>query len=321
LHKGNKILVTGCAGFIGYHTCLDLLLNGYHVIGVDDLNSYYDKKLKESRLKKIINHKNFKFHKQDISNLISLEKIFIDNKPTKVINLAAQAGVRHSLKNPHIYIDTNIKGFVNIIECCRNNNVEGLIYASSSSVYGGNLNLPFSECDRTDNPLSIYAATKKSNELIANSYNNLFGIHSTGLRFFTVYGPWGRPDMAIYIFSKKIIEGKSIPVFNNGEMWRDFTYIDDIVSGIRSSVENNYPLEIFNLGNSHTFKIIDLIKKLEVLLGREAKLDFLGMQMGDVKKTNADINRAVQMLNYAPKTDFDRGLSKFVLWFKKYYSL
>ena len=316
-----RILITGSSGFIGMHACKNLLDDGYKVFGIDNMNDYYDVSLKEARLNILLDYDNFNFKRVDISNLRQVEKIFETFKPQKVVNLAAQAGVRYSLENPHAYIQSNVVGFTNIIELCRNYEVKGLIYASSSSVYGGNEKIPFSVSDRVDKPISIYAASKKSNELIAYTYNHLFGLHSTGLRFFTVYGPWGRPDMAMYIFANKISSGKAISVFNHGEMQRDFTYIDDIISGIRSSIENNYQLEVFNLGNNKTENIIDVIRIMEKELGRKARISFMDIQPGDVEKTFANIDYEKEKLNYNPKTSITVGIEKFIKWFKTYHSI
>ena len=315
----NKILVTGSAGFIGFHLCKSLLKDGFEILGIDNVNNYYDSNLKHDRLALLNQYQNFTFKKIDISDRESLTKVFISFKPQKVINLAAQAGVRHSIENPYVYMDTNLVGFLNIIELCRHNNVEGLIYASSSSVYGGNKKMPFSVDDRVDNPISIYAATKRANELIANSYSHLYGLHTTGLRFFTVYGPWGRPDMAMHIFAKNILNGDSIKVFNHGDMKRDFTYIDDIVSGIKSAIDKNFLCNIFNLGNSKSEKLMDVIGLIENKIGIDAKIEFLPMQLGDVKESFADITEATKLLGYYPTTDVDVGISKFIDWFKKYY--
>ena len=264
-----RILVTGVAGFIGFHLCKSLLDDGYEVLGIDNLNDYYDLKLKHARLNQLTPYKNFTFEKIDIANRKALTKTFTDFKPNKVVNLAAQAGVRYSIENPYAYMNSNLVGFLNIIELCRHNNVKGLIYASSSSVYGGNTKIPFSVEDRVDKPIALYGATKRANELIAYSYSHLYGLHSTGLRYFTVYGPWGRPDMAMYIFTKKILVGESIPVFNNGNMRRDFTYIDDIVSGTRSAINKNYKCEIFNLGNNKSEDLMDLIYYIEKYLNKK----------------------------------------------------
>ena len=269
-----KILVTGVAGFIGYHLCKSLLEDDYEVLGIDNINDYYDPKLKLARLEQLKPYKNFKFEKVDIADRDSITQSFQTFNPQKVVNLAAQAGVRYSLENPYAYMDSNLVGFLNIIELCRNNNVEGFIYASSSSVYGSNKKIPFSVEDRVDNPISLYAASKKSNELIANAYSHLYGLNTTGLRFFTVYGPWGRPDMALFIFTKNILEGVPIPVFNHGEMKRDFTYIDDIISGTRAAIDSNYKCEIFNLGNHKSERLMDVVSLIELNLGKKAEIKF-----------------------------------------------
>ena len=308
MKKRNRILVTGCAGFIGMHLCNKLFQLGYNVIGIDNLNDYYDVNLKLKRLSFLQNNPSFTFLKTDISNKNKLEDVFKNHKPNKVVNLAAQAGVRYSLINPQ----SNIFGFMNILECCRHYDVEGLVYASSSSVYGGNKKVPFSESDNVDSPVSIYAASKKANELMAHSYNHLFGIRSTGLRFFTVYGPWGRPDMAMYIFANKILKNEPIEVFNNGQMKRDFTFIDDIVDGIVSSIKKNYNKEIFNLGNNKSEDLMDIVSMIEKKIGKKAKVLFKPMQLGDVEKTYADIESAKQKLGYSPKTDVQEGIDKFI---------
>ena len=261
--NNKKILVTGCAGFIGMHLCKKLLDDGFEVLGVDNLNDYYDVKLKKRRLSNLEKYKDFYFQKIDIINFKSLSDSFSQFKPRKVVHLAAQAGVRYSLENPHAYINSNILGFMNILECCKNYSIKGLIYASSSSVYGLNKKIPFSVNDTVNKPISIYAATKMSNELMAHTYSHLFGLHTTGLRFFTVYGPWGRPDMAIYLFADKISKNKKIEVYNNGDMKRDFTFIDDILSGIISSIKKNYKCEIFNLGNNIPVKLLDMVELIE----------------------------------------------------------
>ncbi len=315
----DRILVTGSSGFIGMNLCRDLLEEGYIISGIDNMNNYYDVSLKEARLNILSDYSNFTFYKVDISNLEELEKIFKEFKPQKVVNLAAQAGVRYSLENPFAYIESNIVGFTNIIESCRHFGVRGLIYASSSSVYGENRTTPFSVGDRVDKPASIYAASKRTNELIAYTYHHLYGLNTTGLRFFTVYGPWGRPDMAMYIFANKIIKGERIPVFNYGEMERDFTYIDDIVSGIKSSIKNNYSNEIFNLGNSHCENLMDMIYFIEKELGEKAKIKYLKMQPGDIKKTNANIDCSKVKLGYNPKISIKEGIPKFIQWYKSYH--
>tara|TARA_Y100000768_G_scaffold370222_1_gene335857 strand:+ start:2940 stop:3899 length:960 start_codon:yes stop_codon:yes gene_type:complete len=316
-----KILVTGSSGFIGMHVCRSLLDDGYVVEGVDNMNDYYDLSLKEARLNLLNNYDNFTFNKIDISNLKDVERIFNQFRPEKVVNLAAQAGVRYSIKNPHVYIQTNIVGFTNIIEACRQYKVKGLIYASSSSVYGGNKKIPFSVEDRVDKPISIYAASKKSNELIAYTYSHLYNLNTTGLRFFTVYGPWVRPNMAIYIFADKIRNGKKIPVFNHGKMQRDFTYIDDIVDGIRASIENNYPFEIFNLGNNRCENLMDMVDYIEKAMGKNAEIDFMDIQLGDVPKTFANIDHAKNKLNYEPKISIQKGIPKFIEWYKSYHKI
>jgi UDP-glucuronate 4-epimerase len=313
-----KILVTGAAGFIGYHLCKSLLDDDYEVLGIDNLNNYYDPKLKHARLEQLTPFESFTFKKIDIADRESLTNAFTYFRPQKVVNLAAQAGVRYSIENPYVYMEANLVGFLNIIELCRHNDVEGLIYASSSSVYGGNTNIPFSAEDRVDNPISLYAASKKSNELIANAYSHLYGLHTTGLRYFTVYGPWGRPDMAMFIFAKKISAGEPIPVFNNGNMKRDFTYIDDIISGTRSSIEKNYKCEIFNLGNHKSEQLMDMIALLEQNLGKKAEINFLPMQLGDVHESYADIKLSNEKLGFKPKTSIKKGISKFMKWYKNY---
>jgi UDP-glucuronate 4-epimerase len=320
-HLKEKILVTGCAGFIGMHLSNDLLKSGYLVFGIDNLNEYYDKSLKLERMKILKSNKNFTFEKIDINDAVKLNDYFNIIKPDKVVNLAAQAGVRNSIIDPNSYVQSNVVGFMNILEACRHNKVKGLIYASSSSVYGGNSFVPFSETHNVDNPTSIYAATKKSNELMARCYNNLFGLRSTGLRFFTVYGPWGRPDMAYYIFTKRISENKNINVFNNGDMYRDFTFIDDIVFGIKSAIKHNYDFEIFNLGNNKPEKITKMIKIIENKLNMKAIVKLKPMQLGDVKKTYADIKKAQVMLGYHPSKNLKSGLKDFVKWYFSYHGI
>jgi UDP-glucuronate 4-epimerase len=313
-----KIMVTGSAGFIGFHLCKSLLDDGFEVLGIDNLNDYYDPKLKHSRLDQLAPNKHFTFEKIDIADRESLTKAFIDFKPNKVVNLAAQAGVRYSIENPYAYMDANLVGFLNIIELCRHNNVEGLIYASSSSVYGGNTKIPFSVEDRVDKPISLYGATKRANELIAYSYSHLYGLHTTGLRYFTVYGPWGRPDMAMFIFTKKIMAGESILVFNNGYMKRDFTYIDDIITGTRSAIDNNYTCEVFNLGNHRSEQLMDVVSLIEENLGKKAEIDFQPMQPGDVPESFANIDKSIVMLGYKPTTNVDAGIRKFIEWYINY---
>ncbi|MBT6113652.1 MAG: NAD-dependent epimerase/dehydratase family protein [Candidatus Marinimicrobia bacterium] len=315
-----KILVTGAAGFIGYHLCKSLLEDDYEVLGIDNINDYYDPNLKLARLEQLKPYKNFKFEKVDISDRESLTQSFQSFNPNKVVNLAAQAGVRYSIENPYAYMNSNLVGFLNIIELCRHNNVEGLIYASSSSVYGGNKKTPFSVEDRVDNPISLYAASKKSNELIANSYSHLYGLHTTGLRYFTVYGPWGRPDMAMLIFTRKILAGEPIPVFNNGNMKRDFTYIDDIIAGTRAAIDKNYRCEVFNLGNHKSEQLMDVVSLIEQNLDRKAEINFLPMQPGDVPESFADIDKSIEMLNFKPTTNVDVGIEKLISWYKGFYS-
>ncbi len=316
-----KILITGCAGFIGMHLCKSLLKDGHVVFGIDNMNDYYDIALKKARLKMLSSYDNFTFDKIDISNLQDVERIFKKYNPKKVVNLAAQAGVRYSLINPHAYIQSNIVGFTNIIETCKNHEISGLIYASSSSVYGGSKKMPFSVDDRVDNPISIYAASKKSNELIAYTYSHLYGLNTTGLRFFTVYGPWGRPDMAMYIFADKISNGEKIPVYNHGKMKRDFTYIDDIIDGIMASVENNYSCEIFNLGNNRCEDLMDMISYIEKALDKKAEIEYMNIQPGDVEETFADINYSKKKLNYKPKIAIQQGIPKFIEWYKTHHKL
>ncbi len=316
-----NILVTGCAGFIGMHLSKTLLQQGQFVIGVDNLNDYYDVRLKKDRLMVLKKYDNFNFTKLDISNKESLENIFKDNSIDKVVNLAAQAGVRYSLENPNSYIESNVLGFMNILECSRHFKVKGLVYASSSSVYGGNTEIPFSVDHNVDSPISIYAASKKANELMAHSYNHLFGLRSTGLRFFTVYGPWGRPDMAMNIFAEKILNGKPISVYNYGNMKRDFTYIDDIISGIVSSIKNNFNFEVFNLGNSVSVPLMDVVAIIEQKIGKSAVINYEPIQPGDVVNTYADIEKSKLKLAFSPKTKIKKGISNFLDWYLDYIAV
>ncbi|WP_138420519.1 NAD-dependent epimerase [Aquibacillus sediminis] len=331
------ILITGVAGFIGYHLANRLLTLGYSVIGIDNLNDYYDANLKRSRLNQLLNKERFNFYKVDIANYHQLNSIFKKHDSSIVIHLAAQAGVRYSLEHPFAYVDSNLVGFANILEVCRQHKSEHLIYASSSSVYGANRKLPFSTTDSVDHPVSLYAATKKANELMAHTYSHLFHLPTTGLRFFTVYGPWGRPDMAYYAFTKRIMENKEIEVFNNGDMKRDFTYIDDIVDGIiqildyppkqspshkrekSNSSFSNAPYTIYNIGHNQPVHLMDFIATLEKLLGKKANLTFLPMQPGDMKETYADIDDLQADFGFSPRTPLKQGLAKFVNWYKTYY--
>ena len=315
-----KYIVTGSAGFIGMHLCNSLLKEGYEVCGIDNLNSYYSISLKKDRINELVKYPKFIFHKVDVIDKQKIEEIFSEFKPTVVINLAAQAGVRYSLKNPNAYISANILGFMNILEACRIFNVQSLIYASSSSVYGGNNKMPFSIKDPVNKPTSIYAVTKRANELMAYSYSQLYSLRTTGLRLFTVYGPWGRPDMAMYIFADSIIDDKPIKLFNYGKMKRDFTYIDDIISGIRLSIEKNYKCEIFNLGYNQANPIINVVKIIEKHMGKKALIDFTDIQPGDVQATFSDIDYTKQKLNYSPKVSINKGVPNFLSWHKKYHN-
>jgi len=314
----NKILITGCAGFIGMHLSKKLIEKGSAVLGLDNLNDYYDVTLKNDRLNQLEKYSNFNFEKIDITHSELLDRLFKTFKPDIVVNLAAQAGVRYSIENPNAYIHSNINGFMNVLECCRHNNTLGLIYASSSSVYGANKKNPFSVHDTVNNPISIYAATKRANELMASTYSSLYGLKTTGLRFFTVYGPWGRPDMAMYIFAKKILNDQPIQVFNHGKMERDFTYIDDIINGIESSINNNYQCEIFNLGNNKIVQLKKMIHLIENGLNKKAKINYEDIQLGDVKKTYADINYSKKLLGFEPKVNIEEGIRSFLKWFKNY---
>ncbi len=332
-----KILITGVAGFVGYHLAKRLSTAKVKVVGIDNLNDYYDIHLKKSRLSNLDTNSNFDFFKLDLTNRTELFNLFSKNKFKIVINLAAQAGVRYSITNPYAYIDSNIVGFVNILESCRKYPVKHLIYASSSSVYGANVKQPFSESDNVDHPVSLYAATKKSNELMAHTYSNLYSIPSTGLRFFTVYGPYGRPDMAYYSFTKNIFESKSIKIFNEGNLERDFTFIDDIVEGIvqllnKPPVNNPSwdklqgdpsssfaPYRIFNIGNNHPVKLMDFISILENKIGRKAIKEYVPMQPGDVYSTYANITSLNDYIGFKPSTPIDIGLEKFIKWYKEYH--
>ncbi len=317
-----NFLISGSAGFIGFHLSEFLLKKKYTVYGVDDLNSYYDVKLKKSRLDILKKYKNFVFFKRKIED-IKIVKFFKKKKIDIIINLAAQAGVRHSLENPYVYINSNILGQVNMLELAKELKIKKYIYASSSSVYGGNKSLPFSVKDRVDNPISLYAASKKSTELIAEYYSHLYKISSIGLRFFTVYGPWGRPDMATFIFTKNILNGKPINIFNYGKMKRDFTYVDDIISGIYGAI--NFKMKklhkVYNLGNSKPESLLEFIKTIEKNLNKKAKKNYLSLQPGDVPATFADISESTRDLKFLPKTEINDGIPRFIEWFKKYYKL
>ncbi len=334
-----KIFLTGCAGFIGFHLTNRLLREGYEIIGLDNLNNYYDVSLKESRLAILKDQDGFSFVKASLEDTEAVNEVFAKHKTGTVINLAAQAGVRYSLVNPKAYIDSNIQGFLNILEGCRHNKVEHLIYASSSSVYGANTAIPFSVHNNVDHPVSLYAATKKANELMAHSYSHLYGIPVTGLRFFTVYGPWGRPDMALFLFTKAILEGKPIKVYNYGKMMRDFTYIDDIVEGIVRLIPripqpdplwngdspdpatSRAPYRIYNIGNNNPVELSEFISTLEKKLGREAIKEYLPLQQGDVLKTYADVDDLIRDVGFKPHTSIEEGIEKFVDWYMGYFSV
>ena len=324
------VLITGAAGFIGFHLAQVLLDRGDRVVGVDNLNDYYDVSLKKARLAQLEERDGFVFERLDIADRTAIEDLAKRHPDiTRVVNLAAQAGVRYSLVNPYAYTETNIGGHLCMLELCRNlEKVEHLVYASSSSVYGANTKLPFSVEDRCDTPVSLYAATKKSMEMMSHCYAHLFRIPQTGLRFFTVYGPWGRPDMALYIFTKKILAGEPIPVFNNGDMYRDFTYIDDIVAGVVGCLDKPPvddggapPARVYNIGNHSTQSLMEYIGLLEKELGRKAEIDFLPMQAGDVRETYADIEATTRDFGFEPKTSIDEGIPRFVEWYRKYHGV
>lgn len=337
-----KILVTGAAGFIGFHICKSLLKKKHEVVGLDNINDYYDAKLKFDRLKELgvleeeaknqnslaksSIYSNFSFVRMALEDRKNLPELFKNISFDIVCNLAAQAGVRYSLENPEAYVDSNLVGFLNILEASRHNNVKHLVYASSSSVYGANEKVPFETKDCVDNPVSLYAATKKSNELMAHTYSHLFNLPTTGLRFFTVYGPWGRPDMAMFLFTDAILNDRPIKVFNNGQLERDFTYIDDIVEGVTKIIETNtadqktsIPYKVYNIGNNQSVKLMDFIQAIEECLGIEAKKNMLPMQPGDVIKTWADVNDLIKDYGYRPNTPVKEGISRFIDWYKSYY--
>ena len=321
------ILVTGTAGFIGYHLAEVLLARGDRVVGVDVVNDYYDPTLKETRLARLSRHAAFENHRIDLADAASLDALFRTEKPSRVVNLAAQAGVRYSLVNPHAYIDSNLVGFGNVLECCRHHGIEHLVYASSSSVYGANTRMPFSEHHNVDHPVSLYAATKKADEVIAHSYSHLYRLPSTGLRFFTVYGPWGRPDMAPMLFTRAILAGEPIKVFNRGRMRRDFTYVDDIVEGVVRVLDRppgphpatGAPYAVYNIGNHEAVELDEFIATLERLLGRTAKRDLQPMQPGDVPATYASIDRLRALTGFAPRTPLAEGLARFVAWYREWH--
>lgn len=320
-----KLLVTGAAGFIGMYTAKRLLEQGHQVVGLDNLNDYYEPALKDWRLAQLTPFENFRFVKMDLADREGMADLFAKEKFQRVIHLAAQAGVRYSIENPFAYVDSNLVGTMTILEGCRNNKVEHLVYASSSSVYGMNEKIPFSEEDQVDNPVSLYAATKKSNELMAHSYSKLYGIPTTGLRFFTVYGPAGRPDMAPWLFTEAISQGKPIKVFNHGKMMRDFTYIDDIVEGvvrIQDVVpQGEIPYSLFNIGNNEPIELSRFIQAIETALGKEAEKEMLGMQPGDVERTYADTARLETAVGYKPATEIEEGIAQFVAWYQEYKGL
>ncbi|MCX6841819.1 MAG: NAD-dependent epimerase [candidate division WOR-3 bacterium] len=343
-------LVTGCAGFIGFHTCLKLLERGDEVVGIDNLNDYYDPRLKEDRLKLLLGTKNFQFQELDIADRQAMADYFARERPQRVIHLAAQAGVRYSIDHPHAYADSNLVGFLNILEGCRHNEVQHLVYASSSSVYGANQKLPFSVDDNVDHPVSLYGATKKANELMAHAYSHLFNLPTTGLRFFTVYGPWGRPDMAYFLFTKAILEGRPIEVYNHGQMKRDFTYIDDVVEGVVRVLDrvptrdggpktddgaesgdpspvpghpsrSTAPYRLYNIGNHTPVDLFHFIEVIEQALGKKAVKNLLPMQPGDVPATFADVDALTRDVGFAPSTPIEVGVERFVAWCRDYYRL
>ncbi len=332
-----KILVTGAAGFIGFHLAKSLIGDGKLVTGLDNLNDYYDVTLKQARLSRLEGHDNFRFVRGDISDRTMMEGLFAAESFDCVVNLAAQAGVRYSLKNPHAYIDSNIVGFMNVLEGCRHTGVKHLVYASSSSVYGANTRMPFSVHDNVDHPVSLYAATKKANELMAHTYASLYGLPATGLRFFTVYGPWGRPDMALFLFTRAILAGEPIDVFNYGKMQRDFTFIDDIIEGVTRvmhripEADKNWsgnspdpgtsyaPYRIYNIGNNNPVELLDFIETLERCLGKKAVKNLLPIQAGDVPSTYADVDDLMRDVGFRPATSIAEGIGRFVAWYREYY--
>lgn len=334
-----KILVTGAAGFIGMTASLKLLARGDDVVGLDNLNDYYDVNLKHNRLKRLTSHANFRFVQLDVGDRPGMAALFAAEKFDRVIHLAAQAGVRYSLQNPHAYVDSNLIGFVNILEGCRHSEVQHLVYASSSSVYGGNTKMPFSEHDSVDHPVSLYAATKKANELMAHTYSHLYNLPTTGLRFFTVYGPWGRPDMALFLFTKAILDGRPIDVYNYGNMQRDFTYVDDIVEGVIRVVDrvaapnptydsaladpatSSVPYRVFNIGNNNPVPLLDFVACIEDALGKKAEKRLLPLQDGDVPATYANTDALQEWVGFVPGTSIQTGIGNFVAWYRDYYKI
>jgi UDP-glucuronate 4-epimerase len=334
-----KILVTGAAGFIGMTASLKLLARGDQVVGLDNLNDYYDVNLKHNRLKRLTSHANFRFVQLDVGDRAGIAELFAAEKFDRVIHLAAQAGVRYSLQNPHAYVDSNLIGFVNILEGCRHSQVQHLVYASSSSVYGGNTKMPFSEHDSVDHPVSLYAATKKANELMAHTYSHLYNLPTMGLRFFTVYGPWGRPDMALFLFTKAIMEGRPIDVYNYGNMQRDFTYVDDIVEGVIRVVDrvaapnpaydsaladpatSSAPYRVFNIGNNNPVPLLDFVACIEDALGKKAEKRLLPLQDGDVPATYANTDALQEWVGFVPGTSIQTGIGNFVAWYRDYYQV
>ena len=334
-----KILVTGAAGFIGYHTAERLLARGDEVLAIDNVNPYYDVRLKEARVERLQRHAGFRLHRLDLADRAGMARVFREERPARVIHLAAQAGVRYSITNPDVYVDSNVVGFLNVLEGCRHNDVEHLTYASTSSVYGANETMPFSVHDNVDHPLTLYAATKKANELMAHTYSHLFRLPTTGLRFFTVYGPWGRPDMALFLFTKAILEGRPIDVFNHGQMLRDFTYVADIVEGvIRASdrvaspnpewsgaepdpATSRAPYRLYNIGNHTPVPLLRMIEVLEERLGRTAEKNMLPMQPGDVPATCADVEDLARDVGFAPATPIEEGVARFVEWYREFHGV
>ena len=334
-----KILITGAAGFIGFHVAERLLAQGHDVVGIDNLNDYYDPRLKAARLEHLAPFANFRFVRMDVADTAAITELFAAERFQRVIHLAAQAGVRYSLTNPQAYIQSNLVGFGNILEGCRHNQVQHLVYASSSSVYGGNTKMPFSEHDSVDHPVSLYAATKKANELMAHTYSHLFGLPTTGLRFFTVYGPWGRPDMALFLFTKAILEGRPIDVFNHGKMKRDFTFVDDIVQGVVRTMDrvaepdpaynadlpdpgrSNVPFRVFNIGNNNPVELMSFIEAIEDAVGVKAEKNFMPLQDGDVPATYANTDELNAWTGFKPETPVREGVGRFVEWYRSYYKL